>query len=82
MTEQTKAQDTQQPQAEEKKPPRRIFKYGDQQWEDPGQEYTDEEVRKHLQTHFPELAKCRIVRNTLDDGTIEVSFEKVAGRKG
>jgi PRTRC genetic system protein C len=60
----------------------RVFKYHDQTWEGPGEEYTNEDVRRHLQTYFPELAQADIQEKTLDDGTVEVTFVKRAGTKG
>jgi PRTRC genetic system protein C len=60
----------------------RIFKYQEHTYEDPGPEYTNEDVRRHLQTYFPELAQADIQEKTLDDGTVEVTFVKRAGTKG
>jgi len=60
----------------------RIFKYGDQTYDDPGEEYTVEDVKRHLTTYFPELAQATIEEKTQDDGTVEVTFVKQAGKKG
>jgi len=60
----------------------RIFKYQDQVWEDPGEGFSNEDVRKHLTQFFPELAQATINEKTLDDGTVEVRFVKRAGTKG
>lgn len=60
----------------------RVFVYGDQAWDEPGAEYTDEEVRKHLAGFFPELANATTERRALDDGRTEVKFVKRAGTKG
>jgi PRTRC genetic system protein C len=61
---------------------KRLFKYNDQQWEDPGEGFSNEDVRKHLSSFFPELAQASIEEKTLDDGTVEVRFVKRAGTKG
>ncbi|MBN1815353.1 MAG: hypothetical protein JXA14_26210 [Anaerolineae bacterium] len=61
---------------------KRLFKYNDQQWEDPGEGFSNEDVRKHLTSFFPELAQASIEEKTLDDGTVEVRFVKRAGTKG
>lgn len=66
--------------AEEQK--QRVFKYGDQVYDDPGAEYSNEEVRKQLTSLFPELARAEIKTRDLDDGREEVSFVKRAGIKG
>jgi len=60
----------------------RVFVYGDERWEDPGEEFSNEDVRRHLTTYFPELAQASIEEKTLDDGTVEVHLVKRAGTKG
>jgi PRTRC genetic system protein C len=60
----------------------RIFKYQDQTWEDPGEGFTNEDVRKHLTQFFPELAQATIETKDMDDGSTEVRFVKKAGTKG
>lgn len=60
----------------------RVFKYGDQSWEDPGQEFSNEDVRQQLTTVFPELARADIVTTDLPDGRVQVEFVKRAGTKG
>jgi len=60
----------------------RVFVYGDERWEDPGEEFSNEDVRRHLTTYFPELAQAMIQEKTLDDGTVEVTLVKRAGTKG
>lgn len=60
----------------------RVFKYGDQSWEDPGQEFSNEDVRQQLTTVFPELARADIVTTDLEDGRVQVEFIKRAGTKG
>lgn len=62
--------------------PARVFVYNDEAWDDPGPEYTDDDVRKHLATFYPELANATIERRDLDDGRTEVRFAKRAGTKG
>jgi PRTRC genetic system protein C len=60
----------------------RIFKYQDQTWEDPGEGFSNEDVKKHLTQFFPELAQATIEVKELDDGSTEVRFVKKAGTKG
>jgi PRTRC genetic system protein C len=65
----------------------RTFKYQDQTWEDPGEEYTNEDVKRHLTTFFPELAQADIEEKKLagaegDADTVQVTFVKRAGTKG
>jgi len=60
----------------------RVFKYGDQRWEDPGEGFSVDDVKKQLTTFYPELARAEAKQTTLDDGTVEVEFVKRAGLKG
>jgi PRTRC genetic system protein C len=60
----------------------RTFLYNDQQYEDPGEGFTNEDVRQHLTQFFPEHAQATIEERTLEDGTVEVRFVKKAGTKG
>lgn len=60
----------------------RIFKYQEQTWEDPGENFSNEDVKKHLTQFFPELAQASIETKKLDDGQEEVRFVKRAGTKG
>jgi PRTRC genetic system protein C len=60
----------------------RIFRYGDHTVPDPGPEFTSEQVRAHLVTYFPELAKATIEEKPLPDGTIEIHFRKQVTTKG
>lgn len=61
---------------------RRVFKYSGQTYEDPGPEYTVEEVKKHLATIFPEVSQAETEEKKLEDGTTEITFIKRAGTKG
>jgi PRTRC genetic system protein C len=63
-------------------PARRIFFYGDHRFEDPGAEYTAEQIRAHLTAYFPELAHAATEEKTLPDGTVEIAFRKQVARKG
>lgn len=67
--------------AEQEQSKTRVFVYGDQRWDDPGAEYSDEEVRQQLTTFFPELARAEIKRTEAGD-RVEVEFVKRAGTKG
>jgi PRTRC genetic system protein C len=60
---------------------RRVFKYGDKRFPDPGAEYTVEQVLQHLRTYFPELGHAKTEEKTLDDGTLEITFSKQVTRK-
>jgi PRTRC genetic system protein C len=60
----------------------RVFRYEDQTYEDPGPEFTNEDVRASLVAVFPELAKATIETTDLPDGRVEVRFVKRAGTKG
>jgi PRTRC genetic system protein C len=60
----------------------RIFAYGDHRFDDPGAQYTTEQVRQHLVQYFPELAHATAEEKTLPDGTVEVAFRRQVARKG
>jgi PRTRC genetic system protein C len=68
--------------AQSDQPVRRLFKYGSQTFEDPGAEYSAEQIHQHLKTFLPELGNARIDEKTLPDGTLEISFSKQVTRKG
>lgn len=61
---------------------RRIFKYGDMTFDDPGAAYSVEQVLQHLRTYFPELGHARTEEKMLADGTREITFSKQVTRKG
>ncbi len=61
---------------------RRIFRYADKQFPDPGAEYTPQQILDHLKQFFPELGHARIEEKTLADGTLEITFSKQVTRKG
>jgi PRTRC genetic system protein C len=63
-------------------PIRRVFRYGDKTFPDPGNEYTPEQVLAHLRGFFPELGHAKTEEKTLDDGTLEITFSKQVTRKG
>lgn len=60
----------------------RLFRYGDNAWEDPGPEFSNDDVRKQLATYFPELANADVKTSELPDGRTEVLFVKRSGTKG
>lgn len=66
-------------QTETKKP--RVFVYNGNEFKDPGPEYTVEDVKKHLTTMYPEIARCTI-NQTETDTEIRIEFVKRAGTKG
>ena len=61
---------------------RRIFRYGDKMFPDPGSEYSPEQVLNHLKGFFPELGHAKTEEKTLADGTLEITFSKQVTRKG
>lgn len=61
---------------------RRVFRYGEKQFPDPGAEYTPEHVLTHLRGFFPELGHAKTEEKTLADGTLEITFSKQVTRKG
>ncbi len=63
-------------------PTRRIFRYGDKIFPDPGSEYTTEQVLTHLKSFFPELGHAKTEEKVLEDGTVEITFSKQVSRKG
>ena len=63
-------------------PTRRIFKYGEIEFPDPGPEHTPADILNHLKQFFPELGHARIEERTLADGALEVTFSKQVTRKG
>ena len=60
----------------------RIFKYGDRTIKDPGPQYTLEQVRASLIPYFPELAVSTHRERTLDNGDVEITFQKQTTTKG
>ncbi len=63
-------------------PIRRVFRYGDKTFPDPGTEYTVEQILQHLRGFFPELGHAKTEEKRLDDGTLEITFSKQVTRKG
>ena len=61
---------------------RRVFKYGDKTFPDPGAEYNVEQILTHLQGFIPELGHARTEEKLLEDGTLEITFSKQVTRKG
>jgi len=60
----------------------RVFRYNDQTYQDPGPEYTVDEVKKHLSSIYPEVAQAEVQTKDKEDGTQEITFVKRAGTKG
>lgn len=61
---------------------KRVFKYAGQTYQDPGSEYSVDEVKKHLSTVYPEVSQAETQEKELEDGTLEITFVKRAGTKG
>jgi len=60
----------------------RVFRYNNQTYEDPGADYSTEDVKKHLSSIYPEVAQAEVQTRDLEDGRQEVTFVKRAGTKG
>ena len=61
---------------------RRVFRYADKVFPDPGAAYSVEQVLAHLRTFFPELGHAKTEERELPDGTQEITFSKQVTRKG
>jgi PRTRC genetic system protein C len=61
---------------------RRVFKYGDHTFDDPGASFTVPQVQQHLRTFFPELAQATAKETTRSDGAVEITFVKQVTTKG
>jgi PRTRC genetic system protein C len=59
-----------------------VFKYGTQEFPDPGAEHTPQQVLDHLKAYFPELGNGRIDEKQLDNGMLEITFSKQVTTKG
>jgi PRTRC genetic system protein C len=62
--------------------PPRVFKYLDHTIDDPGPEYSIEQVRQALVPFFPELSRATVQEETLPSGAVQVRFIKQATTKG
>jgi PRTRC genetic system protein C len=60
----------------------RVFKYLDHTIDDPGPEYSIEQVRQALVPFFPELSRSTVQEETLPSGAVQVIFTKQATTKG
>lgn len=63
-------------------PSRRVFVYEGHRFDDPGAEYSVEQVQNHLVVYFPAVAHAAVEEKTLPDGTSEITFRKQVARKG
>lgn len=66
---------------EDKMSKKRVFIYNEQRYDDPGEEFSIEDVRQALARTFPELATATWTETELED-VVEVQFAKRAGTKG
>jgi len=64
------------------RPAKRVFRYDGQYFEDPGSEYSTQEVLGFLAETYPELTSGTWTSRTLPDGSEEITFVKVTGEKG
>lgn len=60
----------------------RIFVYNKKRYDDPGDEFSINDVEEHLAQSFPEIADGTYTEKTLDNGDIEITFTKKVGTKG
>jgi PRTRC genetic system protein C len=60
----------------------RQFYYDGQLFEDPGPEYSPQDILNFLAATYPELRQGSWTRRTLPDGSEEITFHKVTGEKG
>lgn len=61
---------------------RRVFVYDGHTFDDPGAEYSVEQVQNHLVAYFPAMAHAAVEEKALPDGTREITFRKQVARKG
>jgi PRTRC genetic system protein C len=60
----------------------RHFYYDGQLFEDPGPEYSPQDILNFLAATYPELRNGTWTQRTLPDGSEEITFHKVTGEKG
>lgn len=60
----------------------RIFKYNDNTFQDPGPEWSVEDVKSALAQSFPEIAQSTTTQRDLGNGDTEIVFIKKSGTKG
>ena len=65
-----------------RQPKKRVFVYDGQYFEDPGPEYTIEDVLRFLASTYPELENGAWNSRLMPDGAEEITFIKVTGEKG
>jgi PRTRC genetic system protein C len=60
---------------------KRVFEVEGHTFDDPGPDYTAEQVRRHLLQFFPSIAQATTEEKVVD-GVLRVSFRKQVSRKG
>ena len=63
-------------------PKSRLFYYDGQLFEDPGPDYTPQDILNFLSATYPELRNGSWTNRTNPDGVQEITFHKVTGEKG
>ena len=63
-------------------PRRRVYVYDNQYFDDPGPDYTPQDVLRLLAQSYPELENGTWTTRTMPDGAEEIAFVKVTGEKG
>ena len=64
------------------RPKKRVFLYGGKVFEDPGPEYSIQDIMGFLAETYPELTSGTWSSRALPDGSEEITFVKVTGEKG
>ena len=62
--------------------PQRLFRYGEHTFDDPGPQYSPDQVRSHLTAYFPELGQATAHETVRPDGMVEITFRKQVTTKG
>lgn len=62
-------------------PKTRIFIYNGNEFKDPGEQFSIDDVKTHLTQMYPEIARCK-VDTTETETEIRIEFVKQAGTKG
>lgn len=60
---------------------KRVFKYEHHTWDDPGEQYSLEDIKNHLAAIHPAIRQAEIKQDT-KDGILTVTFVKKATTKG
>jgi PRTRC genetic system protein C len=59
----------------------RVFIFEQNRWEDPGEQFTPEDIRTSYADYFPELNQATYKQKVVN-GILEITFKKETGTKG